>query len=75
MAIVGTLSVVWRCQFLFINRSPLYSYSCNSSQSTVLYSTIVPLNIWRTKEALYTRMETAVCICPSSGGGRFEYFT
>ncbi len=28
-----------------------------------------------TKEALYTRMETAICICPSSGGGRFEYIT
>jgi hypothetical protein len=28
-----------------------------------------------TKEALYTRRETAVCICPSSGGGSFEYIT
>ncbi len=25
------------------------------------------------KEALYPRRETAVCICPSSGGGRFKY--
>jgi hypothetical protein len=28
-----------------------------------------------TKEALYTRRETAVCICPSSGGESFEYTT
>ncbi len=26
-----------------------------------------------TKEALYPRRETAVCICPISGGGRFVY--
>ncbi len=27
------------------------------------------------KEAFYTRRETAVCICLSSGGGSFEYIT
>jgi hypothetical protein len=35
----------------------------------VLAATVIP------KKALYTRRETAICICPSSGGGRFEYTT
>ncbi len=43
------------------------------SQAPSFPSNSIYIPMVSTKEVIYPRRETAICICPSSGGGRFVY--